>query len=114
RDPAAPVDPRTSRMRRLRLRSPATKCGSAADALFSGCIRCLRCKESSFGSCAVPFRPQGNGKEERAALADLALDPDAAAVHLHEFLGDAEAQARPAELTRHGRVDLAELREHIL
>src|SRR2546421_11654655 len=58
--------------------------------------------------------PQRNGKEERAALAYLALDPDPPPVHLDDLLGDAQAQPRPSELASDGRVDLTELREHIL
>src|SRR5207248_4210337 len=91
---------------------------------FSGCTRCLRCKELSYSSlvyprplrrsCAIAFRPQRDRKEERAALADLAFNPDASAVHLHEFLRDAEAEPRSAELARGRRVDLTELRKHIL
>src|SRR5207237_4967208 len=73
-----------------------------------------RCKESSYGSCAIAFRPQRNGKEKRATLADLAFNPDATAVHLHELPRDAEAKPRSPELGRHRRIDLTEFREHIL
>src|SRR6266513_4900882 len=65
-------------------------------------------------SCAIAFRPHRNGKEKRAAPADLAFDPDATAVHLHEPLRDAEAEPCSPELARDCRVDLTELREHIL
>ena len=41
----------------------------------------------------------------------LALDPDASAVQLHELLGDAEPEPGAAEVAGGGRVDLPELRE---
>ena len=60
--------------------------------------------------CLSPTR-SGNAEVEGGPFAELALDPDAAAVHLDELLGDAEPEARAAELARDGGVDLAELGE---
>src|SRR5262249_59961033 len=55
-----------------------------------------------------------NGEGEGRALADLALDPDAPAVHLDELLGDAEPQPRAAELGGNRGIGLFELGEHRL
>src|SRR5438045_5087757 len=57
---------------------------------------------------------QRNGKEKGAALPDFTLDPDPASVHLDEFLGDAQTQARSTEFASDRRVDLTELGEHVL
>src|SRR5262245_6622673 len=62
-------------------------------------------------SCAYVTRSAGQGHDESAALANLALDADFAAVGQHQMLDDGEAQAGAAEVARAGVVDAIEALE---
>src|SRR5712691_1687414 len=53
----------------------------------------------------------GDGEMELGAAADFAFDPDAAAVHFDDVLGDGEAQAGAAELAGARSVDAIEALE---
>src|SRR3989304_2730636 len=59
--------------------------------------------------------PELDGEMERASLAHLAFDPDAAPHHLHQHRRDREPQPRAAILARGGGIDLGEaVEDHFL
>ena len=55
-----------------------------------------------------------DGEVELAALTFHRGDPDAAAVQLHDLLGDGQAQPRAAALLQLARADLHEVLEQLL
>src|SRR5262245_42787238 len=58
------------------------------------------------------FDTDGKLHLEGRTLADRRLDPNAAAVHLHDLLGDCEPEAGATLGLSKGAVDLVELLEH--
>ena len=54
---------------------------------------------------------KGDDEIELAAMAFFGCDPDAAAVQLHDLLGDGHAQPRAAALLQLARADLHEVLE---
>src|SRR5262249_10293392 len=57
------------------------------------------------------FGTRGQLHLESRALTELRLDPDAAAVHLHDLLGDGKSQTGAALGLSKGAIDLMELFE---
>src|SRR5437899_1147670 len=111
--PGAARRPPQSRPLRLVPRSNGRTYAGANRGRSSGSARCPPRRERSSSSSRLrSFHSQGNLEGERRPLPELALDPDAAAVHLDELLGDAQPESTPAELRGDRRVGLPKLAEH--
>src|SRR5262249_56184454 len=81
----------------------------------SDCTRCPRRRARSSDSRGPPISIlHGNSEPECRSLAEGALHPDAAPVHLDELLGDAETQAGAPVFPADRGVDLPELREDVV
>src|SRR5262245_34428643 len=88
--------------------------GSRAVSRSSDCTRCPRYGAQSGPSCTSSVRVERHREEEPRSTTELALDPDAPAMHLDQTLNDTEPEPDAAVFSGDRGIDLPELGEDVL